>query len=76
MEILDLVEIEALDQEKCTKLNALIVEKTAKSLSNQWKANQFIAETATKTTRSFNLIKTFYCQELPTKVGSVFTHSY
>lgn len=41
-------------QEKCIRLSAQIAVRTVKSHLNQSKANQFIAGTATRITRSFS----------------------
>jgi hypothetical protein len=41
-------------QEKCTKQRAQIAKRNAKFLSSHRKTNQFIAEIAFKTIKSFN----------------------
>jgi hypothetical protein len=48
------VEEEISDQERCIKQSALTVVKIVKFLSNQKKASQSIAETATKNTENIN----------------------
>ena len=49
-------EAQASDQEKCTKQSALTAVVNAKCHSSQQKESQFIAETATRNTKSFEKV--------------------